>query len=221
LFDQLVIGNKSSHDDFEATVRDRVIKEPKKKVIKETVPFSNVTYDFSKMDGEFYWEERELEYNLEIIAFSIEEIEEKKLALKNWLMNVQEEELFDPFIKDYHFIATFDDISFDDSEFEKTTVTVTFTAYPYMIANEPTVYNFELTANETKTIEIVNDSSHRLTPTFTNDVPVTIRRDSMSYTIPTGETTDDTFKLSEGVNTLTVQSTSKGTLKISFYTEVL
>lgn len=221
MIDQLIIGNKASFDNFEANVRDRVIEEPPKKKIKETVPFSNITYDFSKMNGEIYWEERILEYNLELTGLSAEEVEEKKLSLKNWLMNVQEEELFDPFIKGYHFIATFDDISFDDSEFEKTTATVTFTAYPYMIANELTVYDFDMVANEEMTISVVNDSSHRITPTFTSDVAVTVKQGEKSYAIPSGETTDDRFKLSEGENTLVIQATENGSFRISFYAEVL
>lgn len=221
MFDQLIIGNKASCDDFDASVRDRVIKEPTKKKIKDTVPFSNVTYDFSKINGEIYWEERTLEYNLEIVAFSIEEIEEKKTALKNWLMNVHEEELYDPYIKDYHFIATFDDISFDDSEFEKTTATVTFTAYPYMIANEKTVYSVDVVADEETTVEIINDSSHRITPTFNNDISVIVTMGEPTYSVPSGETTDDFFELESGVNTLTFQATESGTVKISFYAEVL
>lgn len=221
MFDQLIIENKASCDDFDASVRDRVIKEPTKKKIKETVPFSNNTYDFTKINGEIYWEERTLEYNLEIVANSAEEIEEKKTALKNWLMNVHQEELYDPFIKDYHFIATFDSIDFDDSEFEKTTAKVTFTAYPYMIANEKTVYSFDLVANEEKTVEIVNDSSHRITPTFTNDVAVNVTVGDSTYSVPSGETTDDSFELESGVNTLTFQAAESGTVKISFYAEVL
>lgn len=140
MFDQLVIGSMASHDDFDATVASRKIKDGAKKEIKKTVPFSNRTYDFSNMDGEIYWEEKELEYTLEIIADSVEELEEKKIALKSWVMNVFQEKLYDPYVPDYHFIATFKDIDFDDSEVEKTTATVKFSAYPYMISNTLKTY---------------------------------------------------------------------------------
>lgn len=56
MLDQLIIGDKSSFDDFDASVSERNISPPKKKEIKETVPFSNVTYDFSKINGELFWE---------------------------------------------------------------------------------------------------------------------------------------------------------------------
>ena len=62
MIDQLIIGKIASYDDFGASVAERKIIKPKKKSIKETVPFSNVTHDFSAIDGELYWEEASLEY---------------------------------------------------------------------------------------------------------------------------------------------------------------
>ena len=88
MLDQLRIGDKYSYDDFFASVAERKIKKPKKKKIKDTVPYSNKTYDFSAINGEVYWEERELEYILELDADTPEELEERKIALSSWLMNV-------------------------------------------------------------------------------------------------------------------------------------
>ena len=68
LIDQLTIKSTSSYDDFEASIKERMIGAPKKKIIKETVPFSNETHDFSGINGEIYWEERTLKYVFEIIA---------------------------------------------------------------------------------------------------------------------------------------------------------
>jgi hypothetical protein len=115
--DELRIGDKYSYKDFSASVRDRKISAPVKKKIKETVPFSNETYDFTSINGEIYWEERTLEYVLEMDAETAEQLESKKIDFKTWVMNVEKQELHDPYIKDYHFLATFDDIEFDDSEF--------------------------------------------------------------------------------------------------------
>ena len=78
MIDQIKIGDKSSYDDFSASFSNRKIGKPKKKVIKETIPFSNITYDFSAINGELYWEERELEYTFEITADTPEELEELK-----------------------------------------------------------------------------------------------------------------------------------------------
>lgn len=219
MLDQLIIGDKFSNDDFGATVRERKISAPKKKSIKETVPFSNITYDFSKINGEIYWEERELEYVLEMIADTPEELEEQKTDLGSWLMNVFEEKLIDPFILDYYFLATFSGIDFED-EVEKCTVTVTFTAYPYKIANNPRVYNINLTTTA-QTVQILNNSSHRITPTFKNTVPVTVTKGNTTFSFSTGETTNEEFMLETGTTMLSVKSTSgTGTLQIYFYEEV-
>lgn len=218
--DQLTIGTKSSYDDFEASVKERKKKASKKKVIKDSVPFSNVTYDFSAINGELYWEERELEYVFEILADSAEELERKKIPFKSWLMNIQNEKLFDPFIEGYHFVGTFSDISEDDSEFEKATITVTFTAYPYMIANNPKEYHFTLAAGVKQTVEIQNDSSHRITPKIVSDVTFKLGTGDISFSVPAGEVDDDSFKLKAGRNVLTLESTTDGSVMFSFVEEV-
>ena len=220
MFDQLFIGDIGSYNDFGATVAERKITKPKKKSIKETVPFSNKPYDFSKINGEIYWDEAILEYVFEIIADSAEELEEKKQPFISWIMNVMEEKLHDPFIPDYHYIATFDDIDCDDSEIEKSTITVKFTAYPYMIANDKRTVSFPMSEAES-TVRFYLNSSHRITPTVSTDVECIIKKGNSSFGIPAGEITDEKFMLSPGENMLTIRTVSgSGTLKIEFYEEV-
>lgn len=220
MIDQLIIGNKASYDDFEASVKERKNSKPKKKSIKETVPFSNETYDFTDINGEIYWEERTLQYVFEITANTPEELEEKKQLFMSWVMNVMGEELHDPFILGYHFLATFDSLDDDDSEIEKSTITVTFTAYPYMIANTKKSYSIGMEANEEITARIVNDSSHRITPTFIADVDFTLVKGDKTFSFASGEITDKSFKFEPGTNVITVQASTAGTLKIEFYEEV-
>lgn len=221
MIDQLIIGTKSSYGDFEASVKERIDHFPKKKSIKESVPFSNKVYDFSKINGEVYWEERQLEYIFEITAASAEELEDKKREFAAWVMNVDNEKIYDPFIQDFHFEGTFADIDFDDSEFEKSTVTVMFTAYPYMIANIAKVINLSLIEGSEISIVVNNGSSHRINPTFISDVPFLLKMGSSSYGISAGETTDKRFWFASGENSIRLQSTEgNGTLRIEFYEEV-
>ena len=221
IIDQLTIGIQSSYDDFEANVKERHIGSPKKKTIKDTVPYSNVTHDFSKIDGELYWEERTLEYIFEIDADTPEELEEKKIDFKTWVMNVFEDELHDPFIEDFHFIATFEDIDFDDSEIEKTTATVTFSAYPFMLSNAKIAYEFAISTASEKVFVAVNNSSHRITPTLIASVPVTFMHGNTIYSINAGETKIDSFKLEMGANEITINpASSSGTLKVEYFKEV-
>lgn len=171
MIDQLIIGDKASYDDFLASMASRNIGNPKKKSITATVPYSNVTYDFSKINGELYWEQRELEYVFEIIASTPEKLEELKTAFATWVMNVQNEEIHDPFIPEYHFVGTFEDIDFADEEtLDKTTVTVKFKAYPYKIANLPTVIEGSVSGSVEVSVALGNRSSHRVLATLRIDV---------------------------------------------------
>lgn len=131
---QLEINGLKSYDDFGVFISTRKISSPKKKSIKETVPFSNVIYDFSKMNGEIYWEERTLEYSFDIAEFTTEEMEVVKSDLLSWLLNVQDADIYDPYIGDYHYHGSFDSDSWEE-DFGAGTLSVSFTVYPYKIAN--------------------------------------------------------------------------------------
>lgn len=220
MIDQLRIGDKYSYDDFEASVKERQINAPKKKSIKATVPFSNVTYDFSAINGEVYWEERTLEYVFEITATTPEILEEKKMDFVAWVMNVMSEDIYDPFITDFHFVGTFDSIDFDDSEIEKSTITVVFTAYPYMLSNTKKVSSATISTSET-TLTVLNESNHRVTPTITSSVAFSLTIGDTTYTSAAGTITNESIKLASGSNSLKVKSTSgSGTFKVEFYEEV-
>lgn len=220
MLDQLIIGDIASYDDFEASVRERTIHAPKKKSIKETIPFSNKTYDFSAINGEVYWEERTLEYVFEITADTPEELEEKKQGFVGWVMNIQEEHLHDPFILDYHFVATFDDIDIDDSEIEKSTISVTFTAYPYMVANYKQTHSLEISTTAA-TLVVHNGSCHGVVPTVSCTAPFTVTMGVTTISFPAGTATTGDFTLAAGANELSVKTTSgSGTLTIEFYEEV-
>lgn len=223
MLDQLIIEEKESLTDFDASVTESATNPPEKKSVKEKVPFSNIVYDFSAINGEVYWEERKLEYVFEITADSPQELEQKKTAFSSWVMSAQNAKIYDPYIEDYHFIATFDSIKFKDEEHkEKTTATVTFAAYPYKVANKPKVFAFSVDASGEKTVTIFNESSHRMTPNIKTDIALNIATENASFSIPEGETKDDIFKLSVGANVLTIQNTSEtaGNITISFYEEV-
>ena len=231
MIDQLVIGNKASFDDFSASVAKREINSPKKKSIKETVPFSNKTYDFSAINGEVYWEERQLKYVFEIIADTPTELEDLKTKFSDWVMNVIEENLHDPHIPDYHFVATFDDISYQDEEsLEKSTITVTFSAYPYKISNEQKTYTFELPTKRGIQVDIFNASSHKITPTFNGTTEYEVWIDVVwggstgtRHSMPAGEVKDEAIKLEKGNNTFVLNNKAdeECVLTVSFNEEVV
>ena len=224
MIDQLTIGSKASYDDFGASVAKRTISQPKKKSIKETIPHSNITYDFSNINGEIYWEERDLEYIFEIMADTPQALESLKTAFATWVMNVSSESIFDPFISDYHFVGTFDSMSYaDDDCMEKTTATVSFKAYPYKIANQEKSYKKVVAAGGSETIVAVNNSSHRLFPTITLSGTCSVTFNGITYTIPAGTYTGDSLWLVVGDNAFVFKNpstTNDCTVTISFYEEV-
>lgn len=223
MFDQLIIGEKKSLEDFGASVALRTIKPPVKKSIKETVPFSNLTYDFSAINGEVYWEERELQYQFEMIAAAPEELEAMKTKFSAWIMNVQGEKIFDPYDPDWHYVGTFDSMEYsDDDSMLKTTASVIFFAYPYKIANVESIFGGNVPLQDERDFVVINNSAHRITPTITSDKAVTIRLNDVSYAIPAGTITDEILMLAVGENLVTVQNNTEEVCKvqISFFEEV-
>lgn len=171
MLDQLTIGEKKSLDDFDASISGRRIGIPAKKSIKETFLFSSKSHDFSKMNGELYWEERELEYEFEITAATPSELEQKKTAFSNWIMNVMNEKIHDPFIPGYHFVGTFEAMEYEDDEsLEKTVATVTFKAYPFKIENEEILISDTVSGSAlSSTFYIDSSSSRRISVDFCTD----------------------------------------------------
>lgn len=232
MIDSVVIGEYDSYYDFDASMKEREIGEPKKKSIKETVPFSNEVYDFTKINGEIYWEERVLTYVFEILADSPIELEEKKRNFKKWIMNVHKQRLYDPYIEDYYFTATFDDISCDDSEIEKSTITVTFTANPYMTSEFYKAYEIVAT-EESQAVEIYCNSCHGIVPDIVNlEGDIVLGIDSnpesdygyigSSYNLSAGITRNTSIKLTPGLNKFHINSVSgEVPVRIVFHEEVL
>lgn len=222
MIDQLIIGGLASFDDFGASLAKSKKKQPKKKSIKETVPFSNVTYDFTAINGEIYWEERELEYIFEMTADTPEKLEEMKTAFAGWVMNVFEEDVHDPFIPDYHFKATYEDMEFEDEDgMEKTTATVKFSAYPYKIANYPKIHDVSITASGKETVYILNNSSHKIVPTITASGEIVMQIGANEYGMGAGTFKDSNLKLPVGLNAVVIKASGSACdVTIQFYEEV-
>lgn len=152
---QLMIGGKKSYDDFGLLIASRNISQPKKKSIKESVPFSNTIYDFSKINGEIYWEERTLEYTFDIAEITTEEMEKIKSKALDWFMNVHDDDIYDPYIGDYHFHGSFDSDSWNE-DFGAGELSISFTVYPYKISNSDVNVIEEIGVSDNGKIEYNN-----------------------------------------------------------------
>ena len=215
---QLIINNKKSFDDFDVYIGGRTISNPKKKSIKESIPFSDIVYDFSKLDGDIHWEERTLQYEFDIAEISTDLMEVAKTKLVDWLLNVHDTDIYDPYIGDYHYHGSYDSDSWSEN-FEAGTIKVKFSVYPFKIANEPRVETFNLTSGN-NSISILNNSSHRIVPKITSTGSATITIGDNVYSMGTGEYEDDDLKLEQGSNEWVVNVSSDSTLTIEFVEEV-
>lgn len=225
MLDQLKIDGLFSLDDFDASLKSRHISAPDKKSIRETVPHSNAIYDFSDINGEVYWSERELEYVFEIIAESPEELERKKTAFSNWVMFVPANGyIYDPYDPDWYYTGAFESIDYDDDEsMEKTTVTVVFCVEPYKKAKEPIFSEkadeslvFYLEANSTVEETFSNPSSHPVRVLIFTDVPLTVTLNGKGFSIPIGFTESDSIRARIGKNTIKFANNSANRAEIGW-----
>ena len=171
-----------------------------------------------------YWEERELEYIFEITADSPEQLEDLKREFAAWVAGVKEQGLHDPHIPDYHFIATYDDLDPEDDEgLDKTTLTVKFTAYPYMVANLPKVYETPLSASGQETLQVLNESKHPVSLTVATTTHITMKVGTAATApLPSGSGTYGALKLPTGLTFIELHNSEAvaGSVRISFYEEV-
>lgn len=216
MIEQLMINGKKSFDDFGLLIGERKISNPKKKSIKESVPFSNITYDFSKINGELYWEERTLEYSFDIAEFTTKEMEIIKSKALTWLLNVHDTDIYDPYIGDYHYHGSYDSDSWVE-DFGAGTLTITFSVYPYKISNEEVKNTIE-NINGEQIITIFSDSSHRIIPTIISEGNFTIELNEISYSVGEGIYKNENFYFESGENNLKINGS--GNIKFSYIEEM-
>lgn len=226
-------SNKHSFRDFGLTIKSKEIGVPKKKKIKETIPFMNGSYDFSNLYGGPNYEERTLSYTFNLQARNKVELNSKKIYIINWLMdNSSKEPLFDDTIPGYYFLAECEDISTKENG-NYIELSVKFTTYPFKISdsyegnNFWDTFNFEndvlqdrsFIVNGTSTINLYNSSAIEIDPIIVTSNNFELIKDGKSYIVQSGESKDYRFKLKKGNNKITIKGT--GTIEFRFRKEVL
>jgi len=151
-YEGITISGMHSYYDFGLNIASRKIDLPPKNSIRKTIPFMNGFYDFTKINGGICWGARPIAYTFDIVGSTVEEMDAKRTEVVNWLCNQHDVDIYDDTIPDYHFHGSYDSAS-QSEDGEKSELTVTFTCYPFMIANEPSTVMF----NENDDAEIVNN----------------------------------------------------------------
>lgn len=215
----------------------REIGFPSKNKILVQVPFSNVEYDFSEVYGAQTYTSRTLKYTFNVLKngnWTHKALETEKIRLINWLMNTRgKQKLYDDDIPGYYFLAEVESAADFQDDFETGTLTVTFKAYPFMIAELPEghdiwdAFNFELdvaqdveftVAGELEVI-LWNPGTPPVVPEIETTAEMQIVKDGITYQLPAGKIKDNDFVLKSGENRLKIIGT--GIISFEFYKELI
>ncbi|MEN0666905.1 distal tail protein Dit [Caldifermentibacillus hisashii] len=230
----ITFNGKHSYRDFYLTLAERSIGNPKKIKVKERVPFSNKTYDFSGIYGEQEYEERQLTYVFNVKDYQKINLENKKTEVTNWLMQPNKKErLLDDYIPGYYFMAEVEEnIDFDEMRFNGK-LTINFTAYPFRIAKLQEgndiwdEFNFlldcaqqtEFNVSGSLNISLYNPGVKVSYPLIKATAQMDITKNGVVYGVPIGESQSYDFALSPGKNALKI--TGNGTISFHFRKELI
>ena len=230
----ITYNNKHSFNDLGLTVLNtRVIETPSKIKITETIPFSNITYDFSSLYGGNCYTERQLEYEFLIKACNSTELEFKRMEVDQWLLSSNSKTpLIDDNIPGYYYKAECISTEFEDLV-KIGKLKAIFTAYPFKIGesyegnNLWDSFNFELDVlqdtkfivNGVSNVSIYNPSVIDIEPEIISSSRIEIILDDKKYTVEAGTSKDYRFKFKKGANNLTLKG--NGTIEFRFRKEVL
>lgn len=233
----ITFNGEHSYDEHRMILTNRTIGLPNKNKILETVPFSNIEYDFSEIFGAQTYEQRELTY--EFILFNhrkVPDLERFRISCINWLMTVNKQAVLkDDEIENYYFLGevrTAPECTFNIKT-DVYEVSVTFTCYPFKIGElaegndlwDP--FNFDtdvfqdtvFTIAGSKSIKLINNGVVPVCPTVVCTSGMSVALDGTTYTFSTGTTQANEFMLKVGGNFMTISGT--GTIEFIFYKELL
>ncbi|QKI15964.1 phage tail protein [Bacillus cereus] len=229
---------KHSYNDMGYTMpAERDIGFPSKEKIVVQVPFSNVEYDFSELYGSQTYGSRQLKYQFNVVRrgnYTPQAMQIEKTKLINWLMNTRgRKKLYDDTIPGYYFLAELESAANVQDDWETGTLTATFRAYPFMIAELYEgndiwdTFNFDLdvaqttdfTVNGMLQVVLLNVGASDVVPEIITPKQMKIIKNGITYIVPAGITKDKGFVLKSGENPLKV--TGNGTISFRFHKELI
>lgn len=226
------INNKHTLLDFGAKLKTRSIGLPSEKQVTDSVPYMNGNYNFSRILGKAFYNNRELQYTFLLVKNkNIYDTENKKRKFLTWLYSLGiNEKLYDYAIPTLYFKATVKNIEITDHK-GYCEITVTFDAYPFRIDYKNgdsqlwDTFNFETdvlqgyyTVDGTLNIKLINNSMYDTTVNAISNAEITIKKGVDSYTANSGNN-KGLFKLSKGENNITLEGT--GTIYFEWDEEVI
>ncbi|MRB61649.1 phage tail protein [Bacillus thuringiensis] len=235
----ITFNGKHSYRDMGYTMpaEGRDIGFPSKEKIVVRVPFSNVEYDFSELYGSQTYSSRVLQYTFNVFkkgTYTPQAMQIEKTRLINWLMNSNgRQKLYDDTIPGYYFLAEVESGADFQDDWETGSMTVTFRAYPFMIADLQEGndlwddFNFEMDVAQATdfvvdhmlTVTLCNTSASSVVPEITSSNQMVIVKGENRYKVLPGVTKDSQFILETGNNVFRIEG--YGTISFRFYKELI
>lgn len=207
---------------------------PEEKVIKESLPFVQGDYDFSRILGEAIRENRLVRYEFFIKEYNHEYRKTLEIKYENMLLNQGMARIYDTANLGYYFYGKCTNAEVVlDSNWQQLKLVVTFDCYPYMISELEEgndiwdEFNFELDVAQTTEYEIngsreitlYNMGAPSVVPTITANNEMAIELGAVRVTVPSGTHKSELLRLKPGENKLKI--TGNGTIKFNLYKELI
>lgn len=242
-FSGFTFNGKHTYHDLGLTIESRNIGNPAKIKNIERVPYSNVTYDFTRLfDGQEY-ENRTIEYTLNLFsgrnAFGVRRnIDEyfhiKETIILNWLTHEPKRiPLFDDAIPHYYFMAEV--VSEVDTEYlwRYGKMNVSFTAYPFKIGAylegndlwDPFVFDIdafqdtEFEVEGIKDVTLINVGNNTVVPEIEVSNDMTVVTDLLTVELKAGTHKTVDIPIEKGENDFTL--IGDGSIEFRFRKELV
>lgn len=214
---QLIANGKASYDDFGIYIKERNPSLPSKRKNRKTVPGMHGSYDFSSLYGEIIYEDRTIEYKFDITGWDVEDLDNERRKVLDWIMNINNTKIIDEYSRGYYWYGSYSEGSWKEDA-EQGLLTVKFIVYPFAISINPIEREFSVSSGEKKIIHIDNKSSHKVIPRIISTGNILIEKDSSSINVSKGEWEVDGLFLEKGDNTFLVSGNAD--VCISYFEEV-
>ena len=217
---EIVFNTLSNYKDFGAYLNFFTPQPPEPKIIKQSVPFMNGSYDFSTVgtNGEIVFNDRKIECSLEFVGKSKGELMNIYNRLMEWLL-VEKSELIYTGEADMKYMARVEEVpSFEMFFALGGTLKFNFVAEPFKqsvnLVNDlipwdtfnflvdylaPT--SFDVLENQNIT---VYNPGRTVSPKINVTKNMTIIRDGLVLDLLTGDNINKSFKLLHGINVINI-----------------
>ena len=205
---------------------------PSEKEITESVPYMQGVYDFSTLNFDRYFENREVTYQVMLFENEYENRKRPEQDIKRNLMKLDIQPLYDTHDQGYHWLGKCKSVTVED-DVEKGTLscTIVFDCYPFAIYNSAEgsdiwddVYfphwifqETKYTVNGSQSISLFNIGSKSAECELIVTGTVNVSGSFGTLNLTAGNYKDTQLVLAMGENKLTLSG--NGTIEFKFYRE--